>query len=252
MRVFAISDIHIDFVENRKWFSTLSKSDYKDDILILAGDISDIIPMLEMGFEIAKKCFKEVLYIPGNHDLWVLRNREKDSFEKFSIIKKIAHNHGIRMKPCHFGLLSIIPLFGWYDYSFGEPSDEVSNIWVDYFACKWPNDFDELRITRFFTFINEKFLNIKNEFIISFSHFLPRIDIMPSFIPSDKRIIYPVLGSLLLEQQIRKLSSNIHIYGHSHLNLQTIKDNTFYINNAFGYPSETLISSRKLICIYEI
>ena len=42
MRVFALSDIHIDYNANAKWIESLSVAEYKDDVLILAGDVTDI------------------------------------------------------------------------------------------------------------------------------------------------------------------------------------------------------------------
>lgn len=93
-------------------------------------------------------------------------------------------------------------------------------------------------------------IEIRKSLFISFSHFLPRIDLMPYFIPCSKRKLYSVLGTILLEKQIRKLGSKIHVYGHSHINNQIMKDNTLYLNNAFGYPYETQITAKELKCIY--
>ena len=87
--------------------------------------------------------------------------------------------------------------------------------------------------------------------VITYSHFLPRIDLMPEFIPSSQRILYPVLGSVQLERQLRKLNPEIHVYGHTHVNRQVKIDGVLYINNAFGYPNETRITSKQLICIHE-
>ena len=97
MRIFAISDIHIDFEDNRRWFENLSRYDYQEDLLILAGDVTDIIPMFEKVFRDLKDRFSEVLYIPGNHDLWVYRQPKMDSLEKLDVIKKIAASYGVRM-----------------------------------------------------------------------------------------------------------------------------------------------------------
>lgn len=41
------------------------------------------------------------------------------------------------------------------------------------------------------------------------------------------------------------------VYGHSHINRQVFKDNTMYINNAFGYPDETQITAKELKCVFE-
>ena len=253
MRVFTISDIHVDYVENFRWLNNLSCDDYHNDLLILAGDVTDALPLFEKSLQSLRKRFSEVLFIPGNHDLWVRRSKI-NSLEKLELIKTIAANCGIQMEPLHLDSLSIIPLYGWYDYSFGQPSGEIFGNWTDYFACKWPVNYDEKRINQHFIAMNEPFLTNSNkkDFVISFSHFLPRIDIMPFYIPTDKRSLYPVLGTKLLEQQIRRLGSNIHVYGHSHVNHQIVKNNTVYINNAFGYPSESRIAQKELKCIFEI
>lgn len=254
MRIFAISDIHVDFAENFRWVRNLSHLDYQKDILILAGDLTDIISLFEKTLISLRGCFREIFFIPGNHDLWVPRSDVKDSLRKLQLIKTITAECGIRMELSHLSSLSIVPLFGWYDYSFGKPSREIIESWADFTACQWPPNYDEQRITQHLVAMNDPCIPEKNtkQRIISFSHFLPRIDIMPFYIPNEKRSLYPVLGTTRLEEQIRKLGSIIHVYGHSHVNHCVMKDNTLYLNNAFGYPYETQITSKKLKCILEI
>ena len=41
MRLFAISDVHIDYPDNAHWIDQVSNEDYRDDVLILAGDLAD-------------------------------------------------------------------------------------------------------------------------------------------------------------------------------------------------------------------
>lgn len=252
MKVYTVSDIHVDHRDNLKKISDISQTTYQNDILILAGDISYKIEMISHIFELFKERFREVLYVPGNHDLWVRDDTARDSIDKFNQIIALAGDKGVLMHPAHFGSLSIIPLLGWYDYSFGEPSEKLDDMWVDHKACIWPEGFDEASITEFFVAKNQEHLKIKNKFIISFSHFLPRIDIMPSIIPQDNRKLYPVLGSVKIEEQIRELKSDIHVFGHSHVNLKKEQDKTIYINNAFGYPYEKLVTGKKLMLIHEI
>lgn len=251
MRVFALSDIHVDYDENLSWIKSLSQQDYQNDILILAGDVSDRIELLAQTFGQLKGRFKEVMYLPGNHELWVRHDDVKHSIEKFEIVIQIAIDFGMRTVPYRWGHLSIVPLFGWYDGSFGQLPEELSKNWSDYSACSWPWGDDDVLTMQHFSDMNKKALEIRNSVIISFSHFVPRIDLMPRFIPSAKRWIYPVLGSVVLEKHIRKLQSNIHVYGHSHVNQRLLLDNTLYINNAYGYPGETRIAAKKLITIFE-
>ena len=251
LRVFAISDLHIDFEENRKWLFSLSKTAYQDDILILAGDLTDIEKDFNQALEFLKACFKEVCFVPGNHDIWVWRDRNQHSLDKFDHILSITRNLGIHTKPLELDNLIIVPLFGWYDYSLAPLSEKLKTAWTDYKACVWPDGFDDNRITEYFLALNRFPELNRGKFMISFSHFLPRIDLMPSFIPEHKRLVFPVLGTTQLEHCIRKLGSEMHIYGHSHVNRQVVMEDVAYINNAFGYPHETRITSKRLLCVYD-
>jgi len=251
VRVFAVSDIHIDYPENRRWLSSLSRDEYRQDVLILAGDVSDDPGLLAEAFEMTAGRFATVLFVPGNHDLWVRGNGHGDSLARLAYIRQLAAETGIVMEPVQFDSLTIIPLFSWYDFSFGAPTPELRRAWLDFSACKWPAGFDETAITRHFLAMNEPFLHLTNDTVITFSHFLPRIDLMPLIIPPHKRGVYPVLGTPRLEQQIRRLGAAIHIYGHSHINMRNFKDNTVYINNAFGYPHEERGVAKQLICVWE-
>jgi hypothetical protein len=191
--------------------------------------------------------------VPGNHDLWVVRDGAgHQSMDKFAHIASVVENCGASMQPYHSGSLSVVPLLSWYDYSFGEPGSELLANWMDFRACRWPQDFGVNEITEHFLHANLPMLSTVNETVISFSHFLPRIDVMPSFIPAAKRFIYPVLGSSRLEAQVRQLNPAIHVYGHSHVNQQIRLDGTLYVNNAFGYPQETRVTAKRLLCIHEM
>lgn len=250
MRIFALSDLHVDYEENRRWLHNLSRVDYQADLLILAGDISDMPALQQETFTALRRCFAAVVFVPGNHDLWVHRTRVKDSLAQFELIRQMAADYGIAMQPVHRGPVSIVPLLGWYDYSFGQPSPAVRRGWLDYSACQWPDGLDAAGVTRHFLALNEPHLSVANHTLISFSHFLPRIDLMPFLIPPHKRGLYPVLGTARLDEQIRALTADIHIYGHSHINMRTYKDGVIYINNAFGYPHETRHTARQLFCVY--
>ena len=74
MRIFAISDIHVDYEMNARWLAGLSMSEYREDVLILAGDVSDSLRRFDWALSLLTARFRRVLYVPGNHDLWVLRD----------------------------------------------------------------------------------------------------------------------------------------------------------------------------------
>lgn len=252
MRVFALSDIHVDYEANAQWVSTLSARDYTQDVLILAGDVTDRLRLLRWCLSSLAERFKQVLFVPGNHELWVVREGlPKNSLEKFAELQHVVEDCGVSMRPFREGGLSIVPLLGWYDYSFGNPSEELQAIWMDYRACRWPAGFEASDIAAHFESLNPRPLSGVGDTVITFSHFLPRIDLMPAAIPVSKRILYPILGTTRLERQLRSFSPTLHVYGHSHVNRRKEIDGVTYINNAFGYPSETGFTSRQISCIYE-
>jgi predicted phosphodiesterase len=252
MKIFATSDIHVDYDANKKWLNDLSMFDYKDDVLIVAGDVTDSLPLLEWSLKILCRRFKCVLFVPGNHELWLARDPQiNHSLEKFQQVRAVTENAGASMQVYHTQLFSIVPLLAWYDYSFGRPGKDLLDNWMDFRACRWPEEYGATEVTDYFLKQNVSIIEETERTIISFSHFLPRIDVMPKFIPVNRRFIYPVLGTSRLDKQIRQLKSKIHIYEHSHVNQTISLDGTTYINNAFGYPQEERISAKNLLCIYE-
>jgi predicted phosphodiesterase len=250
MRIFTVSDIHVDYEENDLWVSSLSNIDYVNDTLILAGDISDSISRIVKCFEQLTRKFKTVFYVPGNHDIWVRDTSQTatNSIDKFFELLTLGRECGVITEPQSANNLKIIPLYSWYDLSFGKLSDELLVKWMDFSHCRWPETLKTPTAqNRFFLQKNNLQEKPVDQTVITFSHFLPRIDVMPGYIPHKFRDIYPVLGSPLLDEQIRALNSKIHIYGHSHVNRMLTLEGVKYINNAFGYPSETRISSKKML-----
>jgi predicted phosphodiesterase len=252
MRVFALSDIHIDYETNANWVAGVSMADYRDDVLILAGDVTDKLPLLDWCLSTLVNRFARVLFVPGNHELWVIRDGGgKDSLQKFDEVCKVVESSGASMQPFRAPGLSIFPLLGWYDYSFGEPSEELKAVWMDYRACRWPAGYTDKDVTAHFAGFNDERAGTTTGTVITYSHFLPRIDLMPAYIPKVHRLVYPVLGSTQLDLQLRALGSKLHVYGHSHVNRKVKIDGVAYVNNAFGYPSETWITSKGLLCVHE-
>jgi predicted phosphodiesterase len=252
MRVFALSDIHVDYNVNAQWVAGLSATDYRNDVLILAGDVTDSRKLLEWCLTALANKFAKVLFVPGNHDLWVLRDeRGKDSLQKFEEVRALVAESGASMEPFHAKGVSILPLLSWYDYSFGQPSEELKGMWMDYRACRWPHGYAEKEITAHFASLNDERITTNGAKVITYSHFMPRMDLLPGFIPNAGRVLFPVLGSTEIERQLRALRSSLHVYGHSHVNQRVTIDGVTYVNNAFGYPNETRITSKQLVSIHQ-
>lgn len=251
MRVFATSDLHTDYELNARWIRELSLHDHQQDLLVVAGDVSDSLMRLERSLSALVARFARVLFVPGNHELWVLRDDGLDSLRKFELVRSVALQSGADVAAFHGSGLSVVPVQGWYDSSFGIPSPQLQEAWMDFRACRWPAHWGTDEVARHFAGMNTEPRPPAGNVVISFSHFLPRIDLMPPGVPERGRMLYPVLGSALIEARVRALGSRLHVYGHSHINRDVVLDGTRYLNAALAYPHEPHLSSRVLRSIFD-
>lgn len=264
MRILTVSDLHVDYAENLAWVLQLGNSpteDFSSDVLVVAGDICDNLALLEEVLEHLSGIFAHVCFVPGNHELWVGQSSQEPigpeidfdcSLEKFHAVTNLCARIGVQTEPLHLERLSIVPLYSWYDFTFGEPDNYLRRAWRDFRACRWPDHMRHPRlISDYFLGLNEPSLDLNNEVVISFSHFLPSLDVMPDAIPEKRRKVYPVLGSDKLGLQVQRLCPDIHIYGHSHVNQSKTVAGINYVNNAFAYPSEERIARKALHCVFD-
>ena len=249
MRVWATSDLHIDYKENRTWLLELSDLDFANDVLIIAGDITPDLQAMRAFFRAIVPKFHKVLFVPGNHDLWLYQKDAEQSLDKFHKVLQLANEEGVQTTPFYSTALSIVPIFSWYDFSFGQPNDAIKRAWQDFKRCRWENSLEE--VTNYFLSLNEAHLANDSREIISFSHFIPDAALIPNRVPPIVKALLPVFGSTKIKDQLLQLQPTMHIYGHSHLNRSIQKDNIWYLNNALGYPHEDHICRRKLLMVYD-
>jgi predicted phosphodiesterase len=250
MRVFALSDLHVDYEMNARWVAGVSLFDHREDVLILAGDVTDSLGLLARTLRDLAKRFARVVYVPGNHELWVLRDPGvADSLAKFRLVMEVAAENGAIVRPLRTADVVIVPLLSWYDYSFGQPDPELLDVWTDFRACRWPEGLTIGDIAAHFATLSEANIDAGDATVISCSHFMPRLDLLPGFV-TQRRFLGPVLGTKRLQESIRRLRPTIHVYGHSHFNRMVKLDDVTYVNNALGYPGEGAITRRRLLCIH--
>lgn len=258
MRVFAISDVHTDFSENLQLLAGLSRHAYRNDALILAGDVSHDTGVLRTTLDLFLERFRHVLFVPGNHELWVRKGEYPHSLQKFEDILRMCESLGVSTSPVCLGegqdRVCIVPLFSWYtrpeegaDSLFRERAlGAATALWADDYLIKWPAGFQP---AQFFHDLNGERVSARYEAArISFSHFLPRVELMfpsagetppPQPDPRARSFNFSrVAGSTLIENQIRALGSRVHVYGHQHRNRARHYDGTWYVSNCLGYREE--------------
>jgi len=260
-RVFALSDIHVDYSDNMAWIRDLSAQDYCRDVLLLAGDACHHMGRLEAALSCLREKFKEVFFLNGNHELWLLESDCTDSLQKFHRVLELCRSLDVRTDPAKIDDgcegLWIVPLLSWYDKPEAgqsslfvpktEPGDEMLHAWADEHFVRWPTG--ESASAYFLSSNVPHLTRVYDAPVVTFSHFLPRTDLMfppridggpsPDTWPHRRGFNFSrVAGTWSLDEQIRKLGSRVHLYGHQHRNRWVTIDGIHYISHCLGYPYE--------------
>jgi len=267
MRIFALSDLHADHDANGRWLEALSHHDYQDDALIVAGDVSHDLEVVTRVLTALQGKFARVLFVPGNHELWVRGGEPRDSVAKFHRVLDRAVSLGVHIEPArheHDGAaVWIVPLFGWYTmpeegrdtlYLPAPGPDAGLRGWLDLHFTAW-SSLDGQPPAQYFLALNERRLMRRYDApVVSFSHFLPRRELMfrdggapprvrPA-LPLRRRFNFSrVAGSTGLERQLRRLGAVVHVYGHQHRNRRRALDSVLYLSHCLGYPRERIEGS---------
>lgn len=260
MRIFAVSDLHVDHPPNMAWLWSLDASRYDGDAIVLAGDLTDDLGRLEEAFRRVTRTFSRVFFVPGNHELWIRRGGWRDSLEKFRDVIALCRDCGVETSPSKLGNrereLWVVPLLSWYvEPEQGHTSlfvdkpgeDPALSAWSDKYFVRWPPGWNGGDAARRFLSMNEPVLERNYDApVLSFSHFLPRRElIFGTHISADrKRDPHPtfnfsrVAGCSGLDSQIRSLPARVHVYGHQHRNRDVVLDGVRYLSHCLGYPAE--------------
>ncbi|MBK9755269.1 MAG: metallophosphoesterase [Nannocystis sp.] len=129
MRLLALSDLHVGFAVNREALASIAPR--PEDWLILGGDLGETGDHLRHVFAVLGPRFRQLVWVPGNHELWTSRERgELQSGEaKYNHLVAVCREHGVLTPedpypvwPGEGGPHLIAPLFLLYDYSM-RPAD---------------------------------------------------------------------------------------------------------------------------------
>ena len=129
MKLWALSDLHLAHPLNREALGALPAC--PDDWLVLAGDVTDGFRHLDSCFDALNRKFRQLVWVPGNHELWTRPGRAGGlrGAALYEKLVDIARRHGVitpedpwPLFPHPSGEVLIAPLFLLYDYSF-RPAD---------------------------------------------------------------------------------------------------------------------------------
>lgn len=125
MKLWAISDLHVGYEANRQAVAELAAS--PDDWLILAGDTGERPAHLEWVLKTLVPRFAQIIWTPGNHDLWTPRTwpAERRGAAHYNSLVEICRRYGVLTPEDPFAVwpgdgprTAVVPTFVLYDYSF--------------------------------------------------------------------------------------------------------------------------------------
>ena len=277
IKVFATSDLHTDMPKNmqvmeeyveRETAARRARSETNEaSVIVVAGDVGTNLECGELTLRLLSKAHDMVCYLPaGNHELgcatterWCRDNGREypcDSIGKMLRLIDLCTDIGVCCSPLSVAGVRIVPIYGWYDDLFA-PRGEIPAKYSDLerrfdCACSWPsfiNPPSEARnshspaIGAFMRAVNDRVLdrfqdaaldqNSPIKHVITYSHFIPRSELYRGTYD-----LVHVMGSCRIDADAKKWKSTVHVFGHSHLNVDRCVDGVRYIQCALGYPHE--------------
>ncbi len=264
-RLHAWSDLHVDYPDNFKLIAGLSDSDYRDDTLLIAGDVSSDAEKVLSCLRELKRKFRDVAFVPGNHDLWVLNQDPFNSLEKLHELHARCQAEDIRVNPFNAEISGrtwqIIPLLSWYlkpeegdgSLFLEKPGEDPSlEMWADNYRIKWPEMPDDATPAEHLLSLNRPpGSSDEPRRVVTFSHFLPRVELVfqewEKFLTTrhgsgndavSEFNFTRVAGCRQLDELLREWGSTVHVYGHQHRNRDRVITGVRYLSHCLGYPPE--------------
>jgi predicted phosphodiesterase len=136
VKLFALSDVHVSHAANRAVLEAITP--HERDVLILAGDLGETREHLRFAFDTLAPKFEQLLWVPGNHELWTMGESERGE-AKYEAMVRYCKERGVLTPEDPYSTWNgdgpravIAPMFLLYDYSFrpAEVEEERAVAWA--------------------------------------------------------------------------------------------------------------------------
>jgi 3',5'-cyclic AMP phosphodiesterase CpdA len=127
--LYAISDLHIAYPENRTILEGLRPT-HEGDWLIVAGDVAEMFADVRSALELLAGRFAKVIWAPGNHELWTPRDDavQLRGDARYQGLVAACRELGVATPEDDYpvwtgadGPVAVAPLFLLYDYTWRMP-----------------------------------------------------------------------------------------------------------------------------------
>lgn len=257
MKLYAISDLHLKYQTNRQALEALPS--HPEDWLIVAGDIGETFALHRYAFSILTQRFAQVVWVPGNHDLWTLSSayfeeNHKRGEAKYQQLVAICHEYGVLTPEDPYVIwpgegvsAMLVPLFLLYDYSFrpddipyehalawAAETDVVCTDEVLLYPDPYPSrtDWCSARCAATEKRLREEVSNVPVVFI---NHFPLRQTLVR--LPKIPRFSL-WCGTRLTEDWHRRFPTAVVVYGHVHMRATDYQEGVRFEEVSLGYPQQ--------------
>jgi 3',5'-cyclic AMP phosphodiesterase CpdA len=127
--LFAASDLHIGYPENRRLVAAM-RPESAADWLVVAGDVAEMFDDVRWALTVLSGRFEKVVWTPGNHELWTVPADpvQLRGEARYQELVRLCRDLGVVTPEDEYpvwtgagGPVRIAPLFLLYDYSFRRP-----------------------------------------------------------------------------------------------------------------------------------
>jgi 3',5'-cyclic AMP phosphodiesterase CpdA len=254
MKLWATSDLHVGYAENRAGLEALAAQ--PDDWLIVAGDTGESPAHLDFALRTLVDRFRQVLWAPGNHELWTPRHRPpaERGVAHYTRLIDICRRHGVLTPedpwaqwPGDGPRRAIVPLFLLFDYTFAPDGVPVSQA-VEWAAASGVRSADEDLLAPHPFETRQEWCHAR----------VRETEARLSALPRDARLIlvnhYPFrrdlavlprvprfaiwCGTRLTEDWHRRFNVEAVVYGHLHMRSSRTVDDVRFEEVSLGYPRQ--------------
>lgn len=253
VKFYAISDVYADDEQGMAWIKALPR--FPQSVLLIAGNVGMNLGTIEEALRLFALKFDRVFHCFGDREAWCqehvgnLCERMKyiNSLDKLNQVRKLCNDIGISTGPELVAGVWVVPILGWYHHSWDHelplqapegqsltrtPKDP-GHIALDVSLCRWGDNLPHgsLQLAQHLDNLNELWglhplpeglrastqipIGSRENPIVTFSHFLPRLELLP-----EKRFLVEpnlakVSGSNFIQSHVDELQPDLHIFGHS-------------------------------------
>lgn len=256
MKLYAISDLHLANRVNAQALEALPS--HPRDWLILAGDVGELDEHLKFALFVLTRRFKQVVWVPGNHDLWTLPAHPSRLRGEARYMQQVSicRDYGVLTPEDPYAFwcderenreYQIVPMFLLYDYSF-RPSHIPTEKAVDWAAesgvvC---TDEDLLHSDPFESpvdwcaqrcrYTEERLNNLSRDIPLILVNHFPMRESM-AYLPRFPRFSL-WCGTKFAEDWHTRYNVSTVVYGHMHMRGTQYHDGVRFEEVSFGYPRD--------------